>query len=136
MATAPTYRYYRDSYGGTAVPEAEWAHRSARAAAWLARTEALSTVTPWGDPDECRAMALCALADKAAELDAAAEDAEVSSVSVGSVSTSYDATRGGSIDLSPAGRERAMLSAVSPWLHVYLGVRRGGAPLTGCATRR
>ena len=68
-------------------------------------------------------MALCALADKAAELDAAAEDAEVSSVSVGSVSTSYDATRGGSIDLSPAGRERAMLSAVSPWLHVYLGVR-------------
>lgn len=123
MAPAPTYDFYRDSYGGTAVPETEWASRSARAAAWIAKTEALSTVTPWGDPEECRAMALCALADRAAELDVLADEAEVSSVSVGSVSTSYDATRGGSVDLSPAGRERAMLSAVSPWLHVYLGVR-------------
>lgn len=120
---APSHEYYAGTYGGTAIPEAEWASHSTRAAAWLARTEALSTVTPFGDPEECRAMALCALADKAAELDAAAEDAAVSSVSVGSVGTSYDATRGGSVDLSPAGRERAMLSAVSPWLHVYLGVR-------------
>lgn len=122
MPPSVEYSYYAEAYGGTAVTEEEWPRRSSQADAWLLKAESLSRVTPWRDPEECRAMAICALADRSAELDAAAGDAAVSSVSVGSVSTSYDATRGGSLDLSPAGRERAMLDAVSPWLHVCLGV--------------
>ena len=121
---APEYAFYTDAYGGTAVGEAEWPARASRADAWLMREEALSRMTPLGNPGECRAMAICALADKGAELEGALADARVSSVSAGSVSTSYDATAGGAFDLTPAGRERALRAAIAPWFHVYTGLGR------------
>lgn len=123
MAQAPEYSYYTDSYGGQAIEEPEWRGYAAKAAAYLTRLEALCKVTPYGDAEDALAMAVCALADTYRGFDAAEQRAAVASCSIGSVSTSYDATLGGSLDLSPAGRETALMQALSLYVHVFAGVR-------------
>lgn len=115
------YDWYTGEYGGSAIGREEWPARSRAARAWLRRQCSLSRITPYGA--DSWPMAVCAVADAMAELDAAEKRAAVSSASIGSVSTSYDATRGGAVDLSPAGRERALLDAAKAHLHVYAGVR-------------
>lgn len=120
MASRPTYAYYTDTYGGS-MPEDDWSRFVARADAAINRLESLHKVTQYDT--QGRDMALCAVAETLADIEQAEAAANVSSVSVGSVSTSYDATRAGSIDLSPAARERAVLEAIRPYLHVCLGVQ-------------
>lgn len=123
------YTFYRETYGGSAIAEDEWDGYAAKSVAYLSRLDAMSVVTPYGDDGECAwSMAVCAVAEEYHNLDVAANGgadlpgASVSSASVGSVSVSYDPTFGGAIDLSPAGRERALHDAASLYLHVYLGL--------------
>lgn len=127
------YCFYRDTYGGTSIEEERWAAMSARAGAYIAKLEATSTVTPYAPADDDDAvslawsMALCAVADRMAAHEAATAAGAggrgpVSAVTVGSVSTSYDPTFGGSLDLTPAGREADLFDAATRYLHVYLGV--------------
>lgn len=123
MASAPEYSFYVDTYGGRSIEGADWNGYAVRAAAYLTRLEALCTVTPYGNGEDSVSLAVCAVADELHGFDKAERRASVSSASIGSVSTSYDATKGGSVDLSPQGRELAMLRAVSSYVHVFAGVR-------------
>lgn len=123
------YTFYKEAYGGSVIAEDEWEGYASKAAAYLSRLGSLSVVTPYGDDeDQAWSMAACAVAEEYHNFDVAANGGAgmaggpVSSASVGSVSVSYDSTFGGSIDLSPAGRERALRDAASQYLHVYLGI--------------
>lgn len=120
MPPSVEYSWYADEYGGSAIGREEWPARSREARGYLRRLCSTARVTPYGA--DSWSMAVCAVADRMAELDGAEARAAVSSASIGSVSTSYDATRGGALDLSPAGRERALLDAAKAHLHVYAGV--------------
>ena len=123
MATAPDYSFYVETYGGCSIEEADWQRCVARASAYLTRLQTLCTVTPYGYGEDSLSMAVCAAAEEFHGFDVAGERASVASVSVGSVSTSYDATKGGSVDLSPRGRELSLLQAVSLYVHIFAGVR-------------
>lgn len=120
MPPSVEYGWYTGEYGGSAIDREEWPARSRAARVWLRRLCSTARVTPYGA--DSWPMAVCAVADAMADLDAAERKASVSAASIGSVSTSYDATRGGALDLSPAGRERALLDAAKAHLHVYAGV--------------
>lgn len=121
------YSYYKEAYGGTLIAEEEWVGYANDASAYLAHLDALSSVTPLGDDDE-RAlnMAICAVAEASHTLDAAASgtsgNGPAKSVSIGSVSASFDNTFGGAIDLTPDGQKRFMLDAAKKYLHVYVGL--------------
>lgn len=125
MAVAPvTYAFYTGSYGGTAIPSAEWAGYEARARARLERLGAVMRIAPAVNDGE--AMAVCAMAEEYHNFDVAANAGGPAgtpkSLSVGSVSVSYDATFGGAVDLTPAGQERALMRAAGAYLFVYRGV--------------
>lgn len=125
MACAPvTYRFYADSYGGSAIAEGDWAGYERRARARLERIEALYRVTALCESAE--SLAICAMAEELHNADVAANSGggagTLRSASIGSVSEAYDATFGGSVDLTPAGQDRALLRAASDFLHVYRGV--------------
>ncbi|WP_304598247.1 hypothetical protein [Adlercreutzia caecimuris] len=121
---APAYSFYAETYGGTSIEEAAWPGYARRGAAYVERLRALCKVTPYGGGEDSYALAACAAADAFQAHDAAAERAAVSSVSVGSVSTSYDAGCGGAVDLTPDGLRRSLLEAVGLYLHVFAGARR------------
>ena len=121
------YSYYTGTYGGSAIASEDWAGYAAKAHAYLAKLDTLSKVTPYGgDEAEAWSMALCAVAEQYSNFDAAANAGGgaglVDSASIGSVSVSYDATFGGAVDLTPAGREASLIDAVRTYLHVYMGV--------------
>ena len=118
------YGFYEDDYGGTAIDEESWPAAERRARLWLDSRMAMATVTALCDDAE--SMAVCAVADEEARIAAAlaANDGAgpLTSVSVGSVSESYDATFGGAVDLTEVGRERSRMLAAKLYLHFYWGV--------------
>ena len=61
----PDYTYYRDTYLGEDIPEAEFPRFAQRAADELAYMRDVYAVAPRKglDPDEAENMALCAVAD-------------------------------------------------------------------------
>lgn len=114
-----TYEFYTQEYGGTYVEEADWAHLARRAAYRLERLKALSTVTPFGDTDECESMAICALAETYQSYDDAVSNAtDVASEAIGSVHVTY----GDGFKAMPNGLEQAVLDSIRPYLHVNLVV--------------
>lgn len=120
------HTYYKDTYGGVTIEEAEWSGYVSKAAAYLDRISSLSSVVPYGDDDErAWSFALCAVADEYCNFDIIANgggNGPVSSIKIGEVSTSFDTSRGGSVDLSPSGQERTLHDAASRYLHIYLGI--------------
>jgi len=120
MSRAVAYQYYTETYHGTAVEEADWAHVSRTASAHLARVKALARVTPYGDEDECESMAICAMAEQVLAWEEASttEGGGTRSESIGSVSASYATAS----ELMPKGLSRALMDAMGPWLHVCLVV--------------
>jgi len=122
---AVTYDFYEDSYGGTAIAEDDWEGYAAKAAAYLAKIEAMCSVTPYAENG--REMAQCAIAEQFQNFDVAAGvsgQGTVKGASIGSVNVTYDATAGGAIDLSPKGQRKMLLEAAGLYLHVYAGVGR------------
>ena len=121
MAREVAYEYYTQTYGGSAVEEADWERLSRLASGHLERTKILSRVTPIGDEAECESMAICAMAETLQ----AWEDASATtgaggtrSESIGSVSVSYASVA----ELFPNGLGPALTDAMRPWLHVCLVV--------------
>lgn len=117
-----TYDQYADEYHGTAIAEADWAYYAQLASGHLERLKALATVTPYGDEDECEAMAICAMAEALQTWDEATVGdggGAISSEHIGSVSVSY----GTAEQAMPGGIESGLLRAVRAWLHVCLVVR-------------
>ncbi len=120
MARTVAYGYYTDTYHGSAVEEADWAHVALLASAHLDRLKTLATVTPYGDEDECESMAICAMAETLQTWEIAGTTAGgAKSESIGSVHVTYSTAA----ELMPHGLATALVGAVRPWLHVCLVVR-------------
>lgn len=116
------YEYYRTAYRGGSISAEDWPSYEARAEAQVAlyeRTYIVGYPTP-----ESRQKAVCALAETMQSIDLIlnGEGGPVSSVSVGSVSTSYGSAASSAIDVSPAGQARELLQAAKLYLDIYRGV--------------
>ena len=117
-----SYAFYRDTYRGGSISEADWPVYEARGEAQAARYERAYTVTAPG-PDG-RSMAVCALAEALYSFDLLAngEGGPVQSCSIGSVSASYGSAAGQSLDLSPRGQAQELYRTASLYLDIYRGV--------------
>lgn len=118
----PAYSFYTEVYGGAFVSEGEWKACARKGAAFLAKLCFLCSVAPVAGDDSFQ-MAICAAAEEFRSFDELMAAGAVSSLSVGSVSESYDCTMGGARDMTPKGREASLMAAISPYVHVFAGVR-------------
>lgn len=112
------YDFYKFTYLGSSISDAEWPAFCARAEEQLARYKRIYTVTPPEETSE--AMALCAMAEVVAAIAAAQSGTgAVASASIGSVSVSYGSNA--AIDLSPKGQARELYCAACRYLDIYRG---------------
>ena len=113
-----TYDFYKETYLGSSITEAEWPQFRRMAADKLNHYQRVYTVTaPAADAE---ALAVCAMADAYAYFVAAQNGAgAVASASIGSVSVSYG---GGSVDVSPKAQERELYRCACTYLEIYRGV--------------
>lgn len=113
-----TFEFYKNTYHGSSATEQEWPAISARAQAQLNQYKRIYTVTA---PEEnSEAMAVCAMADVVAAIEAAQNGTgAVTSASIGSVSVSYGNAAG--VDLSRKGQARELYSAARLYLDIYRG---------------
>lgn len=113
------YEFYRNTYLGASIPEAEFPLFSKRAEEQLAYYKRIYAVTSPEDTSE--AMAACAVADVMYAITLAQNGtAAVSSASIGSVSVSYAAPV--NVDLSSKGQAREIYRAAQMHLDIYRGV--------------
>ena len=116
------YDFYRTADRGGSISSDEWARYEARAEAQVASYERTYTV---GYPNrKSRPMAICAIAEALYSIDLIlnGEGGPVSSVSVGSVSTSYGSSASAAIDVSPAGQAKELYRCAKQYLDIYRGV--------------
>lgn len=112
------FDFYKQTYHGCSISEAEWPVFSARAQDELNRYKRIYTVTAPEETSE--ALAVCAMAEVVAAIAAAQSGTgAVASASIGSVSVSYgDAVK---LDLSPKGQARELYDAARRYLDIYRG---------------
>ena len=118
------HKFYTDTFHGGSISAEDWPLFEARAADQLARYKRVYTVTVPEDAPNAESMAICAMADALAYFTAALNGAggPVSSASIGSVSTSYAGSSGGSADLSAKGQAQELYRCACLYLDIYRGV--------------
>ena len=109
MHKMPDYRYYKDVFQGTVIPQSAFPGLIARVEGWIRRLERNCRVEPYGE--DSWKMALCALAET---LYFHGGKEGVAQTSVGGVSVRY--AQGG-VPL-----QRLLLEAAAGYLEVYRGV--------------
>ena len=117
------YNYYVVEYGGTSLSPENWETRGLQAERYLAYLADVFEMSPRVKDGE--KLAVCALAESMQTLDdlkTGKATGPVSSEKVGSVSVSYAVPAGGGYDLSSSGTTQTLLSAISPYVHLYAGV--------------
>lgn len=114
------YDFYLNAYHGGSISEEDWLQYEGLASAQLAKYKRLYTVAV--PEDTAEDMAVCAMADVLAYMDATRNGADgaVSSASIGSVSVSYARIQG--VDISPSSESRELYRAASLYLDIYRGV--------------
>lgn len=116
------YRFYRQTYQGSALSGEEFNQFLARAEDYLRGLCSRYQVT---GSEEDRAMALCAIADAMAYYDAARNGTGgLKYASVGSVSVSGKGVYG-VVDISPAAQERELYRRAGRYLRIYRGAGNG-----------
>ncbi len=113
-----TYDFYKETYMGSSITEAEWPQFQRMATDKLNHYKRVYTVTaPAADAE---ALAVCAMADALAYFSAAQNGTgAVASASIGSVSVSYS---GSNVDISPKAQERELYRCATIYLEIYRGV--------------
>ena len=112
------YRFYRESYRGSALSGEEFEAFIARSEDYLQGLEKRYQVT--GD-QKARQLALCAVADAMAYYDAARSGSGgLRYASVGSVSLSGKGVYS-AVDISPAAQQRELYRRVGRYLNIYRG---------------
>lgn len=114
------FAFYKDTYKGGSIQEADWPVFAARAEDQLNRFKRIYAVTA---PDEnAESMAICALAEALDYFTAVQNGGggPVSSASIGSVSASYAGAA--AVDVSPKGQEKELLRCARMYLNIYRGV--------------
>ena len=115
------YDFYKNTYCGTAIPEADFPELMARAEDKLSCYERLYHVK--GDAD-MRKMALCAMAEAIGYFDAAQNgQGGLRYASVGTVSVSGKGIYS-QVDISLAAQEKELYRAASLYLTIYRGTSR------------
>ena len=118
------YNFYKDTYKGKLTKE-EFETYAVRANSVLESYENRFTVTYFPDEENSKKMAICSLVDEVAKTVAATGDSAnnvtVKSVSVGSVSTSFDSISAESVIKSEKSRYS---SAIKMYAHIYRGVKQ------------
>lgn len=115
------YSFYIDIYLGGSISETEWNVFEARAAEQLARFKRIYTVTAPEDSKDAESMAICAMADAICYFSAAVNGGgQITSASIGSVSTGYASTN--AVDISPKGQARELYRCAATYLEIYRGV--------------
>ena len=112
---AVDYNFYIENYHGNLIAEEDWERLSARAEERITRYENIYQVT-YFDTTDGRSMAICALAETVQALDTVQGNGAVSSVSVGSVSTSYANAGGSGTSLN-----RSALATLRTYADIYRG---------------
>lgn len=115
------YAFYKDSYLGGSIPEADFPRLAKRAEAQLQRYKRIYTVqAPEKNSED---MALCAMADALYYFECAqnGEGGPVSSASIGSVSVSYGGMSG--VDVSPKAQAKELYRCACLYLDIYRGCR-------------
>lgn len=117
------YDFYKNTYCGTAISEADFPELMARAEDKLARYERVYRVS---GEETLRKMALCAMAETIGYFDAAQNgQGGLRYASVGTVSVSGKGIYS-QVDISPAAQEKELYRAASLYLTIYRGT--GGRP--------
>lgn len=119
-----SYAFYKTTYLGGSISEAEWPLYEARAFGQLARYKRIYEVTePEPDAED---KAVCAMAEALYGFDLIAngEGGPVQSASIGSVSASYSNASGQAIDISPKGQAAELFRCACLYLDIYRGVGR------------
>lgn len=118
------HEFYISTYQGGSIPDTEWPLYEARAFGQLARYKRIYEVTA-PEPD-AESMAVCAMAEALYGFDLIAngEGGPVQSASIGSVSASYGAASGQTIDISPKGQAAELFRCACLYLDIYRGVGR------------
>lgn len=116
------FKFYKETYCGSAITEAEWQTFAARAQDQLNKYKRTYTVTA---PEEnSEGMAVCAMADALAYFCAAQNGmGAVTSASIGSVSVNYG-NGANAVDLSPKGQAKELYRCATQYLEIYRGVGR------------
>ena len=109
VADMPDYKFYKEDYQGSVIPEAEFSALRVAAVRWLEKLERCCRVTPYG-PDS-RKMAICAVADTLAVWERKHQYLETS---VGGVRVRYQQS-----DLP---LQRKLLQNASGFLEIYRGL--------------
>lgn len=121
------YDFYIGTFRGGSISVEDWPTFEARAADQLGRYKRIYTVTaPEGSVD-AESMAICAMADTlyfyAVAQSGSAGGGGVSSVSVGSVATSYgNPVAVSALDVSPKAQTRELYRVACQYLDFYRGV--------------
>lgn len=113
------YAFYKGTYLGDSIPEADFPRVSKRAEDVLAHYKRIYTVKA---PDEnAEDMAICAMADASYYFETAQNGSggPVASASIGSVSVSYASP--GAADLSAAGQAKELYRCARMYLDIYRG---------------
>ena len=110
------YSFYVTTYAGNRIDSKDWERLSKRAEEHIKRYENMCVVT-YFDPINGRNKAICALAEAVAAAEESMSNAGVSSVSVGSVSTTFSGETATQATLN-----RTALST----LRMYASIYRGG----------
>ena len=114
------FEFYKDTYHGGSISETEWATFESRASEQLARYKRVYSVTVPDGSEDAESMAVCAMADAVAYFTAAANgNGQVTSASIGSVSTGYSASSG--VDISEKGQAKELYRCASLYLDIYRG---------------
>ena len=108
------FSYYINTYHGSAITEDKWNELALRAEERIKKYENLYTVTYFEEGN--RDLAICAMAENINAYNEAKNGGAVSSVSVGSVSTTY-----ASVDTSEATFKKGLLSTLRTYASIYRG---------------
>lgn len=110
------YKFYRETYLGDSIPEADFPRLAKRAGEQLSKYKRVYTVnSPEEDSEE---LAICAIADAMYYFEVAANGGIVTSSSIGSVSSSQQVQ---TIDISTKAQEREFYRCARLYLDIYRG---------------
>ena len=115
------FDFYTNTYHGGSISAAEWATYEARATEQLAQYKRIYTVTVPEGSENAESMAVCAMADAIAYFAAAVNGGgQLTSASIGSVSSGYSTSSG--VDISAKGQARELYRCAYQYLEIYRGV--------------
>lgn len=110
------YSYYTGTFLGNSIPETAFPRLAKRAVEQLDRYKRVYRVT--APQEDSERMAVCAMADALYYFETAANGGIITSASIGSVSSSMQASQ---VDISPKAQAKELYRCARQYLDIYRG---------------